>query len=171
MPTLAPLNVMSARRLGHFDPPGPLDAIPKTAIADDYAVSLSLDGAAQSAVLVKNTAETLPWDRDSVGTVAVIGPTIGNSRNDAGYYGPRHTQFYPKFPGVLEAVQSGGKVKTVTAAGVRGASSEDQRFIGQAVNVAKGADRVVLAVGTDLTMGQEGVSVATCMRSDGHFSF
>ena len=48
---------------------------------------------------------------------------------------------------------------------------EDQRFIGQAVNVAKGADRVVLAVGTDLTMGQEGVSVATCMRSDGRFSF
>ena len=61
--------MMSTRRLGHFDPPGPLDAIPKTAIADDYAVSLSLDGAAQSAVLVKNAAETLPWDRGSVGTV------------------------------------------------------------------------------------------------------
>ena len=55
-------------------------------------------------------------------------------------------------------MQSGGKVKTVMAAGIRGgAASENQGGIGQAVNMAKNADMVVLAVGTDLTMGQEGI--------------
>jgi beta-D-xylosidase 4 len=94
-------------------------------------------------------------NRSTVGTVAVIGPAIGVSASDAGYYGPRHTQFYPQFPSVLDAVQSGGKVKTVTAAGVPKPSSEDQSRIHQAVNVAKGADTVILAVGTDITMASE----------------
>lgn len=40
--------------------------------------------------------------------------------------------------------------------GVRSASSEDQRFIGQAVNTAKSADAVVLAIGQDMTMAGEG---------------
>ena len=102
-------------RLGHFDPPGPLDSIPRTTVADDYAVKLSLDGTTQSSVLLKNANHTLPWDRSKIGTVAVIGPTIHNSASDAGYYGPHHTQFYPKFPGVEEAVQAFGRVKTVTA--------------------------------------------------------
>jgi hypothetical protein len=58
--------------------------------------------------------------------VLVAGPTIRNSAADAGYYGPHHTQFYPKFPGVEEAVASNGRVKTVVAPGVPSASSEDQ---------------------------------------------
>jgi beta-D-xylosidase 4 len=72
-------------RLGHFDPKGPLDAIPKAAICDAAAVELSLDGAAQSSVLLKNSGHTLPLDRTKVGTVAVVGPTIANSAKDAGY--------------------------------------------------------------------------------------
>ena len=149
-------NLLKVRfRLGHFDPKGPLDAIPRSTVCSDYAIALSLDGAAQSSVLIKNTNQTLPLDRATVGTVAVIGPTIRNSASDAGYYGPHHTQFYPKFPTVVDAVQSGGKVRTVTAAGVIKPSSEDQSRINQAVNVAKGADTVILAVGTDITMASE----------------
>ena len=52
---------------------GPLDQIPRSVVANDYATQLSLDGAAQSSVLLKNSNQTLPWDRDKVGTVAVIG--------------------------------------------------------------------------------------------------
>jgi beta-D-xylosidase 4 len=52
---------------------GPLDQIPRSVVANDYATRLSLDGAAQSSVLLKNSNQTLPWDRDKVGTVAVIG--------------------------------------------------------------------------------------------------
>lgn len=142
-------------RLGHFDPKGPLDSIPKTVICDAGAVELSLSGAAQSSVLLKNSGGTLPFDRTKVGTVAVIGPTIANSAKDAGYYGPRHTQFYPKFPNVLDAVESSGKVKVVSAAGVPSPSSNDMSHIGRAVNLARSADTVVLAVGTDITMASE----------------
>ena len=74
-------------------------------VCDGYAVQLAHDGAAQASVLLKNENGTLPLDRSMVGTVAVIGLTILNSDKDAGYYGPRHTQYYPKFPSVLDAVQ------------------------------------------------------------------
>ena len=39
-------NLLKVRfRLGHFDPKGPLDAIPRSTVCSDYAIALSLDGA------------------------------------------------------------------------------------------------------------------------------
>lgn len=60
-------------RLGHFDPPGPLQQIPTTDICSDYAVSLSMDGTLQGATLLKNTDNALPLSV-SIASAAVIGP-------------------------------------------------------------------------------------------------
>merc|ERR1719336_1179634 len=57
-------------RLSHFDPIGPLNAIPESTICSDYALTLSRDGVRQGATLLKNTAATLPLDASKVGTVA-----------------------------------------------------------------------------------------------------
>lgn len=57
-------------RLSHFDPKGPLDYIPASAICSDYAMQLSHDAVQQSASLLKNMEQTLPLQKDRVGTVA-----------------------------------------------------------------------------------------------------
>lgn len=42
-----------------------------------------MDGAIQSATLLKNEEKALPLDGASAGTIAVIGPTAGLSKSDA----------------------------------------------------------------------------------------
>jgi hypothetical protein len=146
-------------RLSHFDPVGPLNKIPTSVICSDYALELSHDGAAQSATMVKNDAQsngpTLPLDISSVGTVAVIGPNANLSKSDAGYYGPSNV-CGGNFWTMVDALSQGGKVKTVTQLGVPNVKSEDQSGIPAAVQMAKDADTVVLAVGTDLSWAAEG---------------
>merc|ERR1712159_619431 len=142
-------------RLSHFDPIGPLDEIPTNTICSDYAQKLSHDGARQSATLVKNDKATLPLDRSSAGTVAVIGPNSDLSRSDSGYYGPSNV-CGGKFWTLVDALSQGGKVKTVSTHGVPNVKSEDQSGIPAAVQMAKDADTVVLAVGTDLSWAAEG---------------
>ncbi|CAJ1441850.1 unnamed protein product [Effrenium voratum] len=141
-------------RLSHFDPRGPLDDIPSSSICSDYAIQLSEDAVRQSATLLKNE-KTLPLDASKVGTVAIIGPNYNLSKSDAGYYGPSHPcgdRFYT----LVDAVSRNGQVKTVSVAGVPNVLSEDQSGIPAAVEAAKKADTVLLAVGTDLTWSEEG---------------
>ena len=75
-------------RLGHFDPEGPLQRIPKSVVCTDYSKGLANAGAAQGASLLKNVQATLPLDAAKAGTVAVIGPNANLSKTVAGYYGP-----------------------------------------------------------------------------------
>lgn len=65
-------------RLGHFDPPGPLQKIEANeTICSDYALALSQDGPAQSSTLLKNIGNTLPLKAGAAsGMVAVIGPNV-----------------------------------------------------------------------------------------------
>lgn len=142
-------------RLSHFDPIGPLNKIPTSTICSDYALDLSHDGARQSATLLKNVGSRLPLDRSSVGTVAIIGPNANLSKSDAGYYGPNNV-CGGDFWTLVDAASQGGKVKTVTTPGVPNVLSEDQSGIAAAVQMAKDADTVILAVGTDLTWSREG---------------
>ena len=87
-------------RLGHFDPPGPLQTIGMAALCDLAAVELARDGAAQGAVLLKNARRgggggggggpgkgLLPLEAATVGKVAVIGPHTSAQYGKAmGYY-------------------------------------------------------------------------------------
>lgn len=142
-------------RLSHFDPLGPLNDIPTSVVCSDDALALSLDGVRQSAALLKNIKSTLPLSRDTVGAAAVIGPNANLSQSDSGYYGPNNP-CDGKFWTLVDAVSSSGKVKTSSVLGVPNVLSEDQSGIPDAVKMAKSADTVVLAVGTDLTWAREG---------------
>ena len=54
-------NLMRVRvRLGHFDPPGPLNEFPESDVCSDYALDLSYDGLVQSTAMLKNIGSTLP---------------------------------------------------------------------------------------------------------------
>eukprot|EP01052_Picozoa_sp_SAG31_P045189 SAG31_NODE_8158_length_1507_cov_0.975142_2_plen_209_part_01 len=136
-------------RMDHFDPIGPLQSIPTSDICSDYAFTLSQDGPAQSSALLKNTGKTLPLSSASVGTVAVIGPNANLSESDSGYYGP-HNVCNGKFWNMVDAVSKHAS-KVTTALGIDKVLDENTTGIPAAVALAKEADTVVLAVGTDLS--------------------
>ena len=77
-------------RVGQFDPPGPLDKITNaTTVCTDYALELARSGVSQSATLLKNDGGTLPLDAESLSSVAVIGPMLGDQTTSklSSYYG------------------------------------------------------------------------------------
>ena len=153
-------------RLGHFDPIGPLDFITeKEAVCTDFAIATSMAGAVQSCALLKNAnaggKKALPLDPTTVGTVAVMGPLAEYSEATTGYYGPHdccgaHEKkgYWTLVDAVKRYAPKPGQVLTV--AGVPKATSTNASGIPAAVAMAKTADTVVLAVGTDLDWAAEG---------------
>ena len=81
---LALRHLFSVRlRLGHFDPPGPLQNIPPSAICSDRHSAVARAGATQSVVLLKNADNTLPLST-SLSSLAIIGPNADLSKSIAG---------------------------------------------------------------------------------------
>ena len=82
---------MVRMRLGHFDPPGPLQQIAESVICGPEHTAVARSGAAQGSTLLKNVGgKTLPLRSAGVGSVAVIGPNGNLSKAIAGYYGAAH---------------------------------------------------------------------------------
>ena len=151
----ARLSVLFAMRmrLGHFDPVGPMGHIPESVICSESTQAVAADGAAQGTTLLKNLDATLPLKPED--TVAVIGPNALLSRAVASYYGPGNV-CDGKFYTLVDAVGAHSSHTPVTAAGVPSVSSSNTSGIAAAANLSKSVDRVILAVGTDLSWGREG---------------
>jgi len=147
-------NLFKVRmRLGHFDPPGPLQEFPLSDVCSQYALDLSNNGPVQSAALLKNDG-TLPLAA-SPGSVAVLGPNALLSQSDVSYYGP-HTPCGSNYWTMVDAVKQHSSAKTVVSdLGVPNVLSNDTTGISAAVAIASLADTVILAVGTDLTWAHE----------------
>lgn len=75
-------------RLQHFDPPGPLQAIPLREICSNYSVQLAREAVAQSAALLKNEGNVLPLDASKINMALVMGVNTNTSTKIAAYYGP-----------------------------------------------------------------------------------
>ena len=110
-------------RLGHFDPPGPLQKIGPETICSEYALELARDGTRQGVVLIKNDNSTLPIEGKRLAalkTVAVIGPNFNLSQKIAGYYGGKSAcghNYWTIVDAVREQVQATG-ANVVAAKGV-----------------------------------------------------
>jgi len=128
--------------------------------------ALALEAARKSIVLLKNEGGLLPLDRSKVKTLAVIGP------NAKGL----HLGGYSRDPGrgvdVLSGItsQAGAAIKVVSAEGVRiteheanwggdkvvlGDAAQNRVRIQEAVKVARQADAIVLAIGTNESVSRE----------------
>ena len=128
--------------------------------------ALALEAARKSIVLLKNQGALLPLDRGRVKTLAVIGP------NAKGV----HLGGYSRDPGrgvdVLSGItaRAGEGVKVVYAEGVRiteheadwggdkvvlGDAAKNRARIQEAVKVAREADAIVLAIGTNESVSRE----------------
>merc|ERR1712166_730606 len=81
-----------------------------------------------------------------------------------GYYGGNSCD--GKFWTMVDSVQQYVS-NTVTLQGVPSVTSNDMSGIADAVSMAKDADAVILAIGTDLTVGREGHDADTIMLSEG----
>ena len=128
--------------------------------------ALALDAARKSIVLLKNQGGVLPLDRSKVKTLAVIGP---NARG-------LHLGGYSRDPGrgvdVLTGItqKAGAGVRIVHAEGVRitehpadwggdkvvlGDAAQNRARIQEAVKMARQADAIVLAIGTNESVSRE----------------
>jgi len=146
-------------RLGHFDPPSPLDGLqPEDVVCTEYAKALSRDGAAQGATLLKNDGGLLPLNASALNAawknVTVISPLDNEASRKqlAGYYGgdrPCDMKFWSLAATVQEHVCEGNAFLGIENATARGVDAK-------AVAAAASAHRVILGVGTDLTLAREG---------------
>ena len=144
-------------RLGEFDPP---DLVPYTKIAADVIDSpahrqLALRSARESIVLLTNRNNFLPLDRNSVKTVAVIGPFA-----DFAQTGPNYTGLYSVFvkplDGIKKKVGAGTKVLYARGSGILETDDPEASYR-EAVAVAKQADVAILFVGINEILEREGI--------------
>ena len=128
------------------------------------ARALAAEAARKAVVLLKNDG-TLPLHADALKTLAVIGPNAAVARLGGYSNVPRHTV------SILDGIRAklGTKVNIVTAEGVRitdkgdwndddvvlSNPAENRTRIAEAVQVARGADAIVLAIGGTAATSRE----------------
>ena len=153
-------------RLGHFDPPGPLDKIAPSEVCTPATVALARAGVAQGAALFKNVGGALPLKK-GLRKVAVLGPNANLSKAVAGYYGGNNCA--GKYETLVEAVAAHA-VEVVSAAGVPSVTSDDTSGVDAAAALARDADATVLVLGTDLGVAMEGRDAVNITLSAGQLA-
>ena len=130
--------------------------------------NLAAEAARRSIVLLKNDKNTLPLDKTKLKSIAVIGPNADKAHL-GGYTDPRP----PRTVSILEGVKNkvGSTVKVNYAEGVKitkeggnwfgdtitlNDAASDQKLIDEAVNTAKSADAIILAIGGNEDTNKEG---------------
>lgn len=142
-------------RLGAYDPPGtsPYSKIGMDVVRSDAHRALSQRVAEESITLLLNRREFLPLQRNSVKSIAVIGPAGGDGYETGNYYGT---------PAVKTSVTAGLRallgsgVKIDYERGVGFVEAADEKEIDRAVSLARKSDVVVLCLGTNLQAEAEG---------------
>ena len=150
-------------RLGHFDPAGPLQTIGTDQLCNAYSIELARDGARQGMVMVKNEAGRLPLGQPSAYARTVV---IGPSEDYDGvtwYYGgaPCSWPYTTPAAAIREWLPSASALQ-----GVPSVSSNDTSNITAAAVAAGAADLVILTIGSDLSLEQEGHDRTSIAFSD-----
>ena len=156
-------------RAGLFDDPYVDPDVADRVVASDANRELALQGAREAITLLKNEGNVLPLDLERLGTIAVVGPNASRSLL-GGYSGiPRHDVT------VLDGIRArvGDRARVLYSEGckitVGGAwhedpvvpsdPEEDRRQIAEAVEVARQADVIVLAIGANEQTDREAWSL------------
>ena len=152
-------------RAGLFENPFGDKALTARITGDDEARALALEAARKGLCLLTNKNDALPLDRATMGRVAVIGPNHAIAR--LGGYSSVPKQSVSLIEGLRQMAPN---ADFVTAQGVFITTSEDRSqdlvtladrdrnlaLIADAVETARGADTIILAVGDTEQTSREG---------------
>lgn len=140
--------------LGEFDPPHmvPYLSIPDSVIDCRKHRDLAVRAAKETIVLLKNQDNILPLNRDSISTVAVIGPNA-HLVQLGGYSGSPVVSVTP-LQGIY-SVLSGTGITVSYAAGCSLYGPADPEAINYAAGLAAKSDVAIVVCGTDLQLASE----------------
>ena len=157
-------------RLGHFDPPGPLQRIAPSSLCGAAAATTAREGSAQGAALFKNAHGTLPLRASTIRSIAVIGPNANLSQAIAGYYGPSRV-CGGRYTTMIDAIASYVPHASIThAAGVPSVLSDDTSGVAAAAGLARAAQTTVLVLGTDLSVARENLDAVNLTYARGQLA-
>ena len=140
-------------RLGAFDPSTPWDTIGMDVVRKPEHLALALRVAQESMTLLSNRNNFLPLRRDSLRSVAVIGPAGDQDYPTGNYYGTPARKV-----GITAALREllGDSCTVQYEQGTSFTGPADADAIARAVALAKQSNVVVLALGTNGQVEAEG---------------
>jgi beta-glucosidase len=142
-------------RLGAFDPPemNPYSKISVDVIRSPEHLNLSMQAALESMTLLSNRNNFLPLKKESLKSIAVIGPAGDVGFETGNYYGTPARKVSP-VEGLKEALGSGVNVEYEQGTGF--VETADPAMIARAVELARKSDVAILFLGTNLRVEAEG---------------
>ena len=150
-------NFYLRMRVGDFDPPynNSYNDIGKDHLGTIQNQELNLLASRKSIVLLKNSRNGLPLDPRKITNLAVIGPNANATKTLLSNY-----EGIPfKVISVLEGIKDvflGSNVTVHYASGCADVKCESKDGFGDAVQIAKSADYVIMVMGLDHTVEAEG---------------
>ena len=142
-------------RLGAFDPPAssPYNSIPMSVVRSPEHLALALKTAEESLTLLTNQRSFLPLKRESVHSLAVIGPAGDAGYETGNYYGTPTRKVGPA-QGLRDLLGPAVQVQYEKGAGF--IDPADPAAIAQAAALAAKSDVAILCLGTNLRVEAEG---------------
>jgi beta-glucosidase len=142
-------------RLGAFDPPemDPYSKISADVIRSPEHLKLSLQTALESMTLLSNRNNFLPLKKETLKSIAVIGPAEDAAFETGNYYGTPARKVSP-LQGLKETLGSDVKVEYEQGTGF--VEAADPTMIARAAELARKSDVAILFLGTNLRVEAEG---------------
>jgi len=153
--------------LGLFDNPYVDVSKSNQNVRKKSSIALSLRAAEESLVLLKNSNNTLPFNKNKIHSILVTGPDATMSNSLINGYGPRGVKVTTVLNGIKNEVAKGTKVSYVKGPDVRdkkfpqsdimetSVTKAEQEQINEAVDAAKHSDVAVIVVGeNNKTVGE-----------------
>jgi beta-glucosidase len=163
-------SVSQQLTLGVYDDPARSPWVNLSGVDVDSAAhrQLAREAAQQSAVLLANVGSVLPLDLSKIKTIAVLGPSANDTAGynrcwDAGGGGCLYSHIYRGYSSFIttplagiQAAAAAAGVDVVFAAGVSDRTGNDTSGVAAAVALAASADAVIVVVGLDEALEEEG---------------
>ncbi|XP_021888495.1 probable beta-D-xylosidase 5 [Carica papaya] len=140
---------MLMMRLGYFDGSPEFKNLGKKDICSSRNIDLAVEAARQGIVLLKNDNGTLPFDRNTIKNLAVVGPHASVTDIMIGNYAGTPCRYITPTDGFSTYTN------VQTQQGCEDVLCNNDKLIGAAVDAAKTADATVIMVGLSLKVEAE----------------
>lgn len=155
--------MMTRMKLGMFDSDEKVSysSIPYDVVDCKEHNKLALEVAKDSLVLLKNEDNILPLDKNSLKSIAVIGPNANSRDALIGNYFGTASQYITALDGIREALPDSVRINYSEGChlykdSIQGLSRQNDR-IAEAITVAEKSDIVIMCLGLDASIeGEEG---------------